>query len=63
MYVVIALSPTVDVSQVAGPFRSMDRAYAAADELRAKGYNTVEVCPLLSVADIGYPRAPHSDFD
>jgi len=50
-YVVIALSPVVDVSTVVGPFRSWERANQASDELRVKGYNT-EICPVGRLDEI-----------
>lgn len=50
-YVVIALSPSVDVSQVVGPFRSADKAREISDELTSKGYNT-ELCPLMQLSEV-----------
>jgi hypothetical protein len=51
MYVVIGTAPTWDVSLVAGPFRSIDRAHSASVDMTTLGYNT-EVCPLWRVADM-----------
>ena len=50
-YVVIAQSPGVDVSQVAGPYRGQLKALDISEELTARGYNT-EVVKLVSLADI-----------
>jgi hypothetical protein len=52
-YVVIAQSPSVDVSQVIGPFKSQARAIDISDGLTAKGYNT-EVCPLVKFVEVDY---------
>lgn len=51
-YVVIALSPSVDLSQVSGPFRSYKTALTASEELTTKGYNT-EICEIMKLSDIG----------
>lgn len=50
-YVVIAQSPSVDVSQVVGPFRSADKALEASADLAILGYNT-EVCELVNLRDV-----------
>lgn len=50
-YVVIAQSPSVDVSQVVGPFRTFANARLASEGLESCGYNT-EICPLLKLADV-----------
>jgi hypothetical protein len=55
-FVVIAQSPSVDVSQVAGPFRSRGVANAAAGRLDDKGYVT-EVAELVSMREIDYSPA------
>ena len=45
LFVVIALSPDVDVSTVVGPFQSRSKAERASEQLEGMGYVT-EVCPL-----------------
>jgi hypothetical protein len=52
-YVVIAQSPSVDVSQVVGPFRSSATALSAVDALESKGYNT-EMVELSKLEDLDY---------
>ena len=51
MYVVIGQSPTVDVSQVIGPFKTYGRAREASEALDAKGYVT-EIAELMRLTDI-----------
>lgn len=51
MYVVIAQSPSVDASQVVGPFKSISKAHDASSELTSKGYNT-EIVPLVHISDV-----------
>lgn len=58
-FVVIAQSPSIDVSQVIGPFRSQDNALLASNELECRGYNT-EVCPLSKLAEV--EDSPPWDF-
>ena len=53
MYVAIGTSPFTDTSVAVGPFRSRDKADEAYGALTERGY-VVEVCELLSIADIEY---------
>lgn len=52
-YVVIGTSPFVDISVTSGPFRSLDRAQQAAEELDSRGYVT-ETCELIPAHEAGY---------
>ncbi len=51
LYAVIAQSPSVDVAQGVGPFRSYGKAMTAATDLDSKGYNT-EIVPLVALSDV-----------
>lgn len=50
-YVVIAQSPSVDVSTVVGPLRTYTKALLTSDALRDRGYMT-EIARLERLSDV-----------
>jgi hypothetical protein len=51
-YVALGTAPTHETTVVVGPFRSLDKAGAAADTLTERGFVS-ELAECLSVADVG----------